>query len=278
MTNGLIDVVRNVRIIWSSGGGLVTNEMNDRVSVENHGGRVFCFTQDAATGSNVVAMTFSAEIITNKSQFQQRLQTIIQRVGSTNFIATSDGRKAIVSKLQKIRLDNFSSTGLPLGEVLRQLAEQSRLRDTNHEGINFLINDHEDNSGVPATTINPLTGMPILVKIIPSSGQPPQTNPVTGIGYNSADVPVTVTAMQDVTLGDALDAIVKGAAKPVHFQIQDYGVQFKAGINPPVLFTRTYTTDTNIFPSNLIQQAVASGFTIPNNSTDFRCVPDVMAA
>ena len=99
VTNGLIEVVRNVRVIWSSGGGLVTNEMNDRVSVENHGGKVFCFTQDAATGSNVVAMTFSVEIITNKSQFQQRLQSIIRRADDTNSIAGGNGTNLLFTRV-----------------------------------------------------------------------------------------------------------------------------------------------------------------------------------
>ena len=99
VTNGLIEVVRNVRVIWSSGGGLVTNEMNERVSVENHGGKVFCFTQDAATGSNVVAMTFSVEIITNKSQFQQRLQSIIRRADDTNSIAGGNGTNLLFTRV-----------------------------------------------------------------------------------------------------------------------------------------------------------------------------------
>ncbi len=99
VTNGLIEVVRNVRVIWSSGGGLVTNEMNDRVSVENHGGKVFCFTQDAATGSNVVAMTFSVEIITNKSQFQQCLQSIIRRADDTNSIAGGNGTNLLFTRV-----------------------------------------------------------------------------------------------------------------------------------------------------------------------------------
>src|ERR1039458_6035362 len=62
---------------------------------------------------------------------------------------TGPGRQAIVAKLDHIHLDNVSYDGLPLSEVLKQLSEQSKLRDPERKGINFLINNNPDLSGTP---------------------------------------------------------------------------------------------------------------------------------
>ncbi len=65
-------------------------------------------------------------------------------VRSTNGLAwTGVGRQALVAKLNHIRLDKFSTgdLGLPLREVLKQLAEQTKLRDPEGKGINFVINN-----------------------------------------------------------------------------------------------------------------------------------------
>ena len=110
VTNGLIDLVRNARIVWSSGGGLVTNEINDRVSVVNHGGNVICFTQDAATGSNVVAMTFSVDIVTNSARFQQRLNTIIKRTDDTNSIADGNATSLFFTRTYKVDTRSFTTS------------------------------------------------------------------------------------------------------------------------------------------------------------------------
>ena len=59
----------------------------------------------------------------------------------TNLVHTGSGREAIYSKLDRIRLDSVSwPEGLPLIEVLRNLSEQSKLRDPDKKGINFIFN------------------------------------------------------------------------------------------------------------------------------------------
>jgi beta-lactamase regulating signal transducer with metallopeptidase domain/Flp pilus assembly secretin CpaC len=125
VTNGLIDLVRKAQIVWSSGGGLVTNEINDRVSVENHGGNVICLTQDAATGSNVVAMTFSVAIITNavseiltNSNFRTVLRALEQRgtfesLGEPEAVP-SPGRHAQI-RVQNLVENVVAQTAQPLG-------------------------------------------------------------------------------------------------------------------------------------------------------------------
>ena len=102
---------------------------------------------------------------------------------TTNLIYTGSGRQAIMSKLDRIRMDNVLYDGLPLSEVIRTLSEQSRLRDPEKKGINFLVNPNVDNSvpvaaggagggfggppGAPvawaerAAAIDPATGLPL---------------------------------------------------------------------------------------------------------------------
>src|SRR5665213_22451 len=61
----------------------------------------------------------------------------------TNLVYTSEGRQAILSKLERIRL-NEVSYDLPLTEVLNRLRTESQKRDPDGVGINFLINPHAD--------------------------------------------------------------------------------------------------------------------------------------
>jgi len=66
---------------------------------------------------------------------------------TNTLIYTGPGRQAIVSKLDHIRLDTVSYDGLPLSEVLRNLTDQSKQRDPERRGVNFLINPNPDLSG-----------------------------------------------------------------------------------------------------------------------------------
>ncbi len=65
---------------------------------------------------------------------------------NTNLIYTGSGRQAIISKLDRIRLDTVIYDGLPLSEVIRDLSEQTKLCDPDKKGINFLINPNGDTS------------------------------------------------------------------------------------------------------------------------------------
>jgi tetratricopeptide (TPR) repeat protein len=56
-------------------------------------------------------------------------------------VHTGVGREVLYRKLNNTRLDSISwSDGLPLSEVIRYLTEQSRLRDPDKKGINFIFN------------------------------------------------------------------------------------------------------------------------------------------
>jgi len=52
-----------------------------------------------------------------------------QSYAETNLTHTGPGRDVIDNKLNRIHLENVSYDGLPLSEVIRQLSEQTKLRD-----------------------------------------------------------------------------------------------------------------------------------------------------
>ncbi|HTB83580.1 MAG TPA: M56 family metallopeptidase [Candidatus Sulfotelmatobacter sp.] len=223
-TNGLIKLELIGQEIYESTAGLATNEFHCyKTAIGNMCVDQITVVHPRDSGLSNMVVLVSGEIVTNTAHFQQRLNTIIKPADS----------KAALPKLQTIRLDNFSSDGLKLGEVLQQLAVQSKAHDPEHKGVNFLIDDNADNAGLLGTAIDPATGLPL------------STTPKTEMGSSPADVPVTITAMQNATLGDVLDAVVKGASRPVHYTIHDYSIQFLAGTNPPVLFTRIFKVNTN---------------------------------
>ena len=169
----------------------------------------------------------------------------------TNLIYTGAGRQAIVSKLDRVRLDTVLYDGLPLSEVIRDLSEQTKLRDPEKKGINFLINPNADTSTTTAsttpgvggaTTVDPNTGLPI-------------TAPAAG-GGESVDLNQVVIkinpALTDVRLADVLDAIVEVADHPIKYSIQDYAIVFSAkGPESPQLFSRHFKVDANTFYQGL---------------------------
>src|ERR1700722_10817270 len=73
---------------------------------------------------------------------------------TNTLVYTGPGRQIIMDKLNRIHLDQIAYDGLPLSEVLRQLSEQSKLRDPDRKGINFLINPNPDESGAPVAAAN----------------------------------------------------------------------------------------------------------------------------
>ena len=59
---------------------------------------------------------------------------------TTNLVHTGPGRQAIITKLDRIRLDSVKYDGLPLGEVIANLSDESKKRDPEKRGINFHLN------------------------------------------------------------------------------------------------------------------------------------------
>jgi tetratricopeptide (TPR) repeat protein len=176
---------------------------------------------------------------------------------TNNLVFTGAGRQAIVSKLDRIRLDTVMYDGLPLSEVVRNLDEQTKSRDPEKKGINFLINPNVDNSalgataastpGLGATTINPATGLPEAAA--PTGGG-------ESVDVNSVVIKIN-PALTDVRLADVLDAIVEVADHPIKYSIQDYAIVFSAkGPETPTLYSRAFRVDANTFSQGL--QSVSS--------------------
>jgi beta-lactamase regulating signal transducer with metallopeptidase domain len=154
-------------------------------------------------------------------------------------------------KLREIVLDEVKFEGLPLGEVLNFLGDQSTKRDPEKKGINFLLNPNPPQSQPsPMTTIDPTTGLPIA-----------------GVTEAMDIAAVSVKfnmPLRHVTMADVLDAIVKVADHPIQYAVQDYAVifSFRADGNfipqrversagPAPLVVGTYYVDTNSLVAGL---------------------------
>jgi beta-lactamase regulating signal transducer with metallopeptidase domain len=127
-------------------------------------------------------------------------------------------RSPIAAQLEKIVLDEVAFDGVPLSEVLKFLDAESRKRDPEKHGINFLINPN----GPPVAasqTIDPTTGQPITLP----SPEPLDMNSVT-IRFN--------LPLRNMRLKDVLDAIVKVADRPIEYSVEEYGVVFSQSLNP----------------------------------------------
>ena len=165
----------------------------------------------------------------------------------SGIVRTSPGRKDIVDKLNRIRFDQVSwPDGLPLSEVLRNLSDQTRLRDPDKKGINFTFHTNAPAaSAVTAsadgtTAINPITGLPEA------------TSADVAVDASSINVKLTLT---DIRLADLLDAIVLVADHPIQYSILDDGIVFSTrGSNPAPLETRTFKVDATVFLAALQKQ------------------------
>ena len=79
----------------------------------------------------------------------------------TNIVHTGRGRQAIYSKLERIRVNEVSYDGLPLGEVIKALSADAKKRDPDKQGINFIVNANADRLPPPQTAVDPATGLPV---------------------------------------------------------------------------------------------------------------------
>ena len=117
------------------------------------------------------------------------------------------------ARLKQIVLPEVSFDGLPLGEVLRFLSDESLKRDPDQTGVNFLINP---NSRPVALTgaVDPATGLPLAAAAQPSD--------VAGVSIKF-NLP-----LRNVTMKELLDAIVMVADHPIDYSLEDYAVVFSA--------------------------------------------------
>ena len=110
-------------------------------------------------------------------------------------------------KLESIRVETVMYDQLPLSEVVRNLAEESKRRDPEKKGVNFVITQP---SPVAVGGLDPVTGMPI---------------PKEAVDIDSVAIKI-VPPLNNVRMSDVLDAVVKVANHPIKYSIADYGVIF----------------------------------------------------
>ncbi len=190
----------------------------------------------------------------------------------TNFVHTSPGREEIYNKLDHLRIDDLPTTmaeGLPLSEVLRWLAEQSKARDPEKHGINFLFNPNVE-SGSDASGGG---GAGAAARVDPTTGLLAAA-PAAGGGAGEAVDPASITvklSLSSVSFQNMLDAVVLVADHPIKYSVEDYGVVFSAkptsGAEPPLLETRVFRVDPNTFYEGLMNVSTMSFGSVNNNQS-----------
>jgi type II secretory pathway component GspD/PulD (secretin)/Tfp pilus assembly protein PilF len=180
-------------------------------------------------------------------------------------VHTGVGREVIYRKLNTIQLDSVSWDGLPLSEVIHYLTEQSRLRDPDKKGINFIFNPNVEAGSVPSGTgVGP--GAPVALNA--TTGLP-QTPEAAGTEPADASAITVQLALNDVSLHDALDAIALVAHPSIKYSVEDYAVVISAkpsGPEPPTLEMRVFKVDPNTFYDGL-QGVSTINFGSANNSS-----------
>jgi type II secretory pathway component GspD/PulD (secretin) len=179
---------------------------------------------------------------------EQRANSFSNPTGQTGTNQSTAGRRALLSKLKSIRFDKLSFENVPLREVVEELTSRSRVLDPKKRGINFIIN-HDAHPPLAADTGVP-SQVPVLID--PTTGLPlPQPTPIEQSDIADASIRL-LPALNDVTLEEALDAIVKVADRRIKYAIEDYAVVFSTRrYEPSPLYTRVIKVDPTIFTQGL---------------------------
>ena len=160
----------------------------------------------------------------------------------TNRVYTGSGRQAIYHKLDTIRINEIKFDGLPLGEVVKYLDEQTRLRDPEKKGISFVVNSQAD---LPLSTpgvggVDPVTGAPQQAQ---QAAEPLDLN----------NVPVRINpALRDLRLADVLEIIVQVSEKPLKYSVEEWGIMFRQRLpEASQLHSRWWRVNPNTFMEGL---------------------------
>ena len=152
----------------------------------------------------------------------------------------------IRTKLARIRLDSVSFDNLPLSEVVNFLSTETKRRDPEGKGINFILNPRQD-FAAPAA-VDPATGLPVA-------------SAKEGMDINNVSIRI-VPALTDIRLADLLDVIVDVSGKTIKYSVEDYAIVFR--LDPSPLYTRTFKVPPGTFSQGL--QSVV-GVSVGNFST-----------
>ena len=144
---------------WPVRDGTNRYAVSGQVSAEDHGGIVL--RAKNPVGENLVVI-LGIEIVTNDVPALKPASGV-----NPVFLVRGESRKNIAARLDRIRFDQVSwPDGLPLSEVLRNLSDQTRLRDPDKKGINFTFQTNTPAASAATASaggelaINPTTGLP----------------------------------------------------------------------------------------------------------------------
>lgn len=214
-----------------------TIKLNGHATLQNNGGMILS-TQGLDDSSSNLVLVINAKIL----QQQPAAADPPGTGGATNKFeirmfkvgTNRPGREAIYGRLNRIRLDEVSYQNLPLSEVIRNLREQSLLRDPDKTGINFLFNPNVESTSSTASRPADPAGINITLKL------------------------------KNVSLLDLLNAVCLVADHPVNYTVHDYGVVFEETNNSPQLEMRTFKVDPNILGSHL-REILAADANLPRD-------------
>ena len=253
---------RNPTGDWPTIDGHTNCAVSVRVQFLDKGGAILRATNSNSTADNNLVIFLTAQLVAqagsdspapgvgdSPSPTKPTPTQPADHTDRAGLIRTSAGRRAIMDKLESIRLDTVFFDGVPLDEVVRNLADEARKRDPERKGINFLINPAENDGSGATPAIDPNTGQPIS----PTSSSVDVASPLIRIK----------PALTNASLAEVLDALVKGADKPVRYAIEDYAVVFSLGKRPESLFVRTFKYKPEVFLPNLRRK-----MGLPENSMD----------
>jgi len=168
---------------------------------------------------------------------------------NTNLVYTSPMRMQIFRKLDKIVLDEWFIPGdVPLSEVVKELDTETRKRDPDHRGLNFIISQILERAAPNAFAAGPAQTDPLTGQVIAQA-------PETPINLEEFTIKID-PPLRGVRLADVLDAIVKVAKPPagqnqytaLKYSVEDYAIVFSQRLpESEPLYTRTFKVDPNTF-------------------------------
>jgi Zn-dependent protease with chaperone function len=174
-------------------------------------------TKGAGDSGGVSPASGGTDPLSSKPQRRSNAATNTSFPKLSDLNIASKNAQLMRSKLENIVLDQVSYDGLPLGEVIKNLIEESARRDPEKRGVNFIFAQPRFEL-VPA--IDPATGLP-------GTGAAPEP-----VDLRSTTIRIE-PPLRKIRLIDLLEIITRVADRPIEYTIHEYGVVFTAA--PPAV-------------------------------------------
>ncbi|MCX6928460.1 MAG: hypothetical protein NT154_35415, partial [Verrucomicrobia bacterium] len=169
----------------------------------------------------------------------------------TNLVHRGTGRQTIINKLDRIRLDSISFDGLPLTEVVLLLSDESKKRDPDHRGINFILNQPLDSGTTAAAALLGPAGQSTSAALLGPDVKPLPTRSAEQVDLDAVTIRIN-PPLTNIRLADVLDAIVKVADRPIKYSIEDYAIVFSPRDPKAIpLYVRSFKVDPKTLYQNL---------------------------